>query len=168
MRIITGSFHFPLVTEQHLQRALTYPRVFALLRAPCQEFFCIKRSQNFSRVASEIDTKSQEQRSLCVALWTDLGVTVPHSTGQRSPSVYATHTRENKPRSNNVMYLHTEQGGTVCSPHHSQREEASSDHLSALSSDERNVHIRRYGNVILAYAWVNLNFFPPFKIDFIF
>ena len=26
------------------------------------------------------------------------------------------------------------------------------DHLSALSSDERNVHIQRYGNVILAYA----------------
>ena len=50
------------------------------------------------------------------------------------------------------MYLHAEQGGTVCSPHHSQREEAFLDHLSALSSDERNVHIQRYGNVILAYA----------------
>lgn len=50
-----------------------------------------------------------------------------------------------------LPYPHTEQSGHVCSLHHSRREEASSDNLSALSSDERNVYIQKYGNAILAY-----------------
>lgn len=113
--MITSSFHFPLVIEQHLPRALTYPRFFALLRAPCQEFFCIKMSQNFSHVASEIDTKSQEQRSLYVELWTNLGVNCATFYRSELPlSLCYTHTQEKINQGQIMLRICTQNKVVMC------------------------------------------------------
>lgn len=113
--MITSSFHFPLVIEQHLQRALTYPRFFALLRAPCQEFFCIKMSQNFPHVASEIDTKSQEQRSLYVELWTNLGINCATFYRSELPlNLCYTHTQEKINQGQIMLRICTQNKVVVC------------------------------------------------------
>ena len=120
MRTITGPFPSPLVIEQQLQRALlTYPRFFARLRASCQEFFCIKTRQSFPTWLQRLIPKAKSKGHGVEGH--SLGITVPHTVGWNSPSFYATCIHRKKwPRPNNATYLHTAQGGRVCSSYHSK------------------------------------------------